>query len=518
VRFSWLPLLLLITGCSRNPTPVLARLAVLPIENLDSDPALAADGAAIQLAIWDALQAQPKLHTVLVSHRRDLPEVRPAYVVEGYVAAGRFQLQLNKEPVQCAGSLEDCAPRLVAAIASSVNVTPRPALKAANLRVIASSPASGRTPEALEKAVRGEPNSSALWLAWSNDVQAAGGPPAALAVLNSAKLDGMPAYDAARVRLRIAELKQDRPARASALVALAGASPADVELQGQAAQAAASERDYANASRIFDQIIALAPVPNVLNQAAYLAAFMNDRAKAENYANRAQSAAPNDPAYLDTRGEIAYFFGDYAAAAQFFEQGANLNVAFLNGQELWKAADAARAAGNKARAESFIARYLEFRTKTGLRNTFVPHAVWEWHSGSDESAVEKLRTAIDSMDRGKALFLLALIALNKRDFNAAAGYRRQIEPNTIESAFLASVIEGAPLPRGIPFPAEAIAALHHFLKGNNGAAQQAYAIAKPKIDPFSEGQWRKFEAVINGRKPQGLLPASPDDWLAVLLR
>ena len=39
-----------------------------------------------------------------------------------------------------------------------------------------------------------------------------------------------------------------------------------------------------------------------------------------------------------------------------------------------------------------------------------------------------------------------------------------------------------------------------------------------KLDPFSEGQWRKLEAALDGRKPQGLLPASPDDWLAVLLR
>jgi Skp family chaperone for outer membrane proteins len=45
-----------------------------------------------------------------------------------------------------------------------------------------------------------------------------------------------------------------------------------------------------------------------------------------------------------------------------------------------------------------------------------------------------------------------------------------------------------------------------------------YAAAKKKIDPFAEGQWRKFEAELNGSKPAGLLPASPDDWLAVLLR
>jgi hypothetical protein len=493
------------------------RLAILPIENLASDPALAVDAAAIQLAIWDALQAQPNIHVMMAGHGRDLPELRATYTVEGYVAAGRFQLRLNNQAVQCAGSFEDCATRIVADIAKHVAVTPRPIPKPASLRLLAGSPASGRSTESLEKAAKTEPGFAALWLAWASDVQASGGPPAALAVLNAAPLASMAPYDATRIRLRVAELKQDRTARSSALVALARVSPADIELQAQAAQVAAAERDFASAAQLYDRLIALAPDPRFLNQAAYLAAFMNDRTKAEQYASRAQTSAPNEPSFLDTRGEIAYFFSDFAAASRYFEQAANINVTFLNGQALWKAADAARAAGEKPRAETLLARYLEFRTKAGLRNTLVPQAVWEWHGGDAESAIEKLRTATDSLDRGKSLFLLALMALNKRDFHAAEGHRRQLDPNAIETAFLASVMDGAALPRVIPFPPEAIAALHQYLRGNKKAAQESFAFAKPKLDPFTEGQWRKFEAAINGKKPQGLLPASPDDWLAVLL-
>jgi hypothetical protein len=273
-----------------------------------------------------------------------------------------------------------------------------------------------------------------------------------------------------------------------------------------------------NAAEIYDRLIGLAPDPRFFNQAAYLAAFMGDRAKAERYAGSAQNSAPTDPAYLDTRGEVAYFFSDFGPASRYFEQAASVNVTFMNGLELWKAADAARSSGDQARASVLLRRYLEFRTKNGSPNTLILEAVWEWRGNSDESAINKLRAASDSSERGKALFLLALMALNKRDFAAAESYRRQLDANAIETAFLASVMDGSALPPGIPFPAEAIAALHHYLRGRNKAAIDLYAVAKTKMDPFAEGQWRKFEASLNGRKPTGLLPASPDDWLAVLLR
>ena len=122
------------------------------------------------------------------------------------------------------------------------------------------------------------------------------------------------------------------------------------------------------------------------------------------------------------------------------------------------------------------------------------------------------------MERGKALFLQALIALNHRDFAAAKTLRLQMEPNSIESGFVRSLMDGSAPPPGLPFPNEAVSALHHFITGDKKAASEALAIAKKQLDPLSEGHWRKLEATLEGRKPVGLLPPSPDDWLAVLLR
>ena len=162
----------------------------------------------------------------------------------------------------------------------------------------------------------------------------------------------MTPYDAARVRARIAELKQDRGAFVKAMADLARSSPADIEIQDRAAQEATRNRDYAVAAEIYDRLLAVAQPVALLNQAAYVAAYQGDRMKAERLANTAKQAAPNDPQYADTRGEIAYYFGDFKTALQNFEEGAALNAAFLGGLEYWKAADAARMSGDRARAEA----------------------------------------------------------------------------------------------------------------------------------------------------------------------
>ena len=67
-------------------------------------------------------------------------------------------------------------------------------------------------------------------------------------------------------------------------------------------------------------------------------------------------------------------------------------------------------------------------------------------------------------------------------------------------------------------PAEAIASLHFYLKNDTVGAVKAFAIAKQKLDPRLEGTWKKYDALLAGRKPENLMPVSPDDWLAILLR
>jgi tetratricopeptide (TPR) repeat protein len=328
----------------------------------------------------------------------------------------------------------------------------------------------------------------------------------------------MSPYDAARIRVALAELRKDKKAHAAAMIALAELSPADLELQEKAAQEALAGRNYAGAMGLFERLATLTRHPRFSNQMAYVAVYSGDRAKAESAAAAAMAAAPNDPSYTDTRGEVAYAFGDYATAVQFFEAAANVNVTFAGGLDLWKAADAARRAGDKARAEALLQRYLDVRAKGGMRNPLLVQAVWDWHGDAPEAAAEKLRAASQSTERGKALFLLGLMALNRRDLAAAERVRRELDANTMESVFLGSLVAGTPMPPGLPFPPEAIRALQLFLKDDKAGAAKELASAWEGLHPSVESQWRKLEHLLGGTKPKWQLPPSPDDWLAVLLR
>lgn len=512
MRFSSLVVFLVVlASCSKQSGPVFRRAVLLPIENLTSDERGAVTAQALRLGIWDSLHAQQKLLASMAGHRRDLPGFEGAFVVDGYVAEGRFELRVNDQPVRCAGSLEDCAGRLAAEIASKVGATARPFPKVSSLMALA-------TGIGLEEAVQTDPLFGGAWLGLSARAQETSGPAGALEVLQRAPLDKLAPFDAGRIRVRMAELQKDRAGYRQAMIALAALAPADVELQERAAREATGGREYAAAMAIYERLLGMSRVPGILNQIAYVGLYSGDRAKAESSADEAARLAPGEPTFADTRGEVAYWFGDFKTAADWFEKAAGMNVTFLGGLDLWKAADAARLAGENARADALLQRYIEFRMKGGLRNPLLIQAVWDWRGARPESALEKLHAAAQTTDRGKALFLLALMSLNKRDFAAAERIRKEMEPATIEGAFLRTLIGGASPPPGLPFPMEATQALYLYLKGDKPGASKALTSALAKMEPGGEGQWRKLDAELRGERPLGLLPPSPDEWLAVLLR
>ncbi len=519
MRFSpILLLLLLLVNCSRQAVPPVRLAFVLLPENLTGDTAGANEAAALQLALWDALQAQPNLHALPVAHRRNLSSMPAGIVVDGYVAPGRFRLTLDGASVECGGTLAGCLNSLVTGIAGRIGVTPRPALSARSVVCLAgaASPADGLA--CLPKAAAADPKSSLVWTRWAAAVRASEGPPAAAALLARAPAAEMAAFDAARIRVAEAEFRQDRRAHAKALADLARLTPADRDVQIQAASEAAFLRDFSSALILYDGLLARFPDPAVMNQAAYVAALHGQRAKAESLADAARAAAPTDPTFVDTRGEIAYFFSDPAAAARYFEQATELNVAFQGGIDLWKAALSARQAGDLPRAKALFERFLTVRNQGSARNTLVLQAVWEWHGGNNAEAVESLSAAMQSTDRGKAAFLKALMALNQKDLPAARALVRDMDEASIEAALLRSLLDDVAPPPGLPFPPEAVTALRLYFRGNKGAALTSLRAAREKMNPLVEGQWRKLDAVLQGQQPQGLLPPSPDDWLAILLR
>ena len=96
MRFSpALLLVLLLVNCSRQAPPSDSLLVILLPENLTGDAANGKEAAALQLALWDAFQAQPAVRPLPVAHRRDLSSVPAGLVVDGYIAPGRFHSLLG---------------------------------------------------------------------------------------------------------------------------------------------------------------------------------------------------------------------------------------------------------------------------------------------------------------------------------------------------------------------------------------------------------------------------------------
>ena len=277
MRCSWLGVLVLLAGCSRQEAPAFRRVALPPLENLTGDDAGAVEAQALRLAIWDGLQGQPRIFVSMAGHRRELAELGPAMVVDGYVAKNRFHLRLNDQVVACEGPLEVCLGRLTGAVGTTLAAEKRTAPKAATVRAVAKG-------DELGPVLKADPLFGSGWQAWAAQAQRQGGVTAALAVLEKAPMAQMTPYDAARIRVVLAELRKDKKAHAAAMLALAELSPADSDLQEKAAQEALVVRNYAGAMGLFDRLAGLTRHPRFSNQRAYAAVYAGDRAKAESAA------------------------------------------------------------------------------------------------------------------------------------------------------------------------------------------------------------------------------------------
>lgn len=489
-------------------------MALLPIEDLTGQDSSEL-GAALRLGLWDALQGQATTQVVLVGHRRDVPELRPVWRLEGYADARGYHLRLNGEPVECSGKLKQCLGPVLAAVSQRTKLQPRAPLPPAVLEVLAGP--SGNSAGALEEAVKEAPLASAPWLALAGERQRAQGEAAAVAVLESAPTGKMAALDAGRIRLRLAEYKRDVTAAGDAWITLADAAPADLDVQERASLAFARKRDFRSAVAVLERILVLSPQAPVANRAAYFAAFAGERERAEALADRAVHMAPGDARFVDTRGDVAYYFGDYGtAAARFIEAGTD--PGFLNGLAIWKAAESYRLAGESRKADETLARYLTARQRAGARSLGLLEAVWAWRSRQDAVAEEKLLTAAESLDRGRALFFLALASLEQGNPQRATVVLNSMDPASIEAGFLAALLRDGPVPAALPYPPAAVEALRAYLQKDADTAAKAMELARGQLDPLTEGQWRKLDDRIHGRTPERALPAPPEDWLAMLLR
>lgn len=454
----------------------------MPFEDLRGSPGEPL-AEALRLALAQSFEGQSAILPITPSHVREAAEVPTTFRVDGFLGPDGFHLSMNAEAMVCNGPLAECMGSLAGQIASRTGAAP-PSVPPADAVLALAKARQLRSEDGWRSAAEAHKSYGPIWLGRIEHA-AAGSAERALAIADDAEPNRWRPVDSARLEVLRAVLRRDKLKTAETLEKLATLTPADFQIQQRAAAAVVESRRFRDAVAIYERILATGPNPAVANEAAYAAAFAGDRAKAENFVARALQGAPTDPRFLDTAGDVAYLFGDYAAAARHY---ASANAPL-------KAADAFAHAGDQQNAEASLSK----QPDDGLNK-----ALLLWRIKHETAAFEKLT-------HPRAPFYLALAKLRAKDFAGAKAIRQRVKQPSIEYVILSALIDTPP-----PNAGEAVHAVHAFLRGDKEKCLAQIAAAKAKMHPFADSSLRRIEASIKGEKRTGYLPAALDDWLAFL--
>ena len=336
--------LILLESCSRNPEPVIQRLAILRFENLTPDPALDWMGRAFAEVITAELSAAPKIYAIPTTrlHRlNDAMGVRPvsapgisaeaplAQAVGanriGYgeysIVNGRLRVRLTVEDPQSRRVAEgpidaavDASDLIGAATAIarqlSGNAQPYSTRNTAAVEAYAKALESS-DPTAVarygEQAIAADPNFGMAYVMLAevkaNQQDRAG----AMALLQAAAARGnaIPQWDRIRLEMFVARLQGDRAGLERAVTAQVQAAPADPAGWSSLAEVLQQRRQFPQAVKAYERALAIEPEDaNGWNQLGYAAAYGGDIETAMKALRRYQAIRPLDPNALDSMGDV----------------------------------------------------------------------------------------------------------------------------------------------------------------------------------------------------------------------
>ena len=389
----------LLAACSRAPAPPVERIVFLPFENLTGDDSLnwiAAAAPTIAAGDLAGLRGILPLRTATVSEGYF---AQPARFVHGYFT--RAGARSDDRAIRFEIEIEDATRHKMIATDSEQDDVLAAMNRAAKRIDSAAAPFSTANAEAVsawgrgefERAIELDPDFGAAWLAWAEKLQQSGDGAKAMDVASQAL--ARPALaspiDRARIELVVAAIRHDPDARVKALEDLARSTPSDTGVLETLAQAEMNARRFGDAAAHLRALSKLDPSnAGVINSLGYAEAFAGDL-KAARFAFETYGAQPGQKANsLDSLGEVYFIHGQFADAEKYFLAAHQANAAFLQGEDLWKAACARWLAGDGKGADALMARYLEFRRKQHDLLTDWREASWLFSTGRSELAMNKL--------------------------------------------------------------------------------------------------------------------------------
>ena len=381
-----------LSSCSRGDTSFVERLAILPAENLTNDAGLdwLSEAAAAVLA-YD-LTGPKQTQAFGVATLRDARAGRATRFLESYFAVEHGALAFHvtiEDPAALKATRTMVVNGTAADLAAAMNRLAKelrpearkfPSCSAESLRLYGAALLGGGQ---FSAAWQADPNCAPVAIAAGELALERGSRDTADLITRTAlSSSGLDAIDRAKLKYIRSGAKSDQPARLEALRRLTTLLPNDIGLLRTAATAQLANRDIRAAVHSWEVATQTSPDDAALwNELAYARAYNHDFEGARKALDQYQKLLPAENWNgLDSRGEIEFYFGDFASAERYFLD------AYKKGQapiELLKAAEARMMTGDLAGADSIFAR-------RGWSD--IERAQWEFLTGRRKQAIERLST------------------------------------------------------------------------------------------------------------------------------
>jgi tetratricopeptide (TPR) repeat protein len=388
------------------------RVAVLRFENQTADPELDPLGAAFALALAEQIAGLDRVAAFPVGSPGEAAGRQAALLVHGRIVEekGGYRLsasleRLDKREFEAAGSFagpRDRLPALLESIAGGIQsaVRPKGKLDPPAVTTVAAAVALGKSLESLsaesisaelQRAVESDPACGVCWRRLVEINLAAGNRDAALAFAESSRRGPISPYNRALIDLTVAAAGNDLQRQLRALERLAQLRPGEYETQARRGSVLASLGRWPEAAESYRAAVAASPrSPGLWNEFGYVLAWAGNSSEARRALDEYARLDPSSPNPLDSQGEVALLAGRFEEAIVRFEECYRRDKTFNGGQAIEKAAWAAYLAGEKARAASYVDRFLSTLGDPGQPRVRVVRARWQHAFGDISSAIQSM--------------------------------------------------------------------------------------------------------------------------------
>jgi Flp pilus assembly protein TadD len=195
--------------------------------------------------------------------------------------------------------------------------------------------------------------------------------------------------DRADLQYVAAAASGDANARMQALEALAQSEPSNANLLVDLGQAQFERRNFQAAARNYQAATLLNPQePRAWNSLGYALAWTRNLNGARQAIQEYEKLAPEQDANaLDSLGEVSFYLSDFESAAKYFQQAAQKSP-----PELLKAAEARLMTGDLREADALVARYSGPNARGGNAGTDYRLAQWEYLTGRRTAGKARMET------------------------------------------------------------------------------------------------------------------------------